>query len=141
MTRKPYPSDLTDAEWETIQPLLPLPYAIGSPRTVDLREVLDAIFYWADNGIKWRALPQEFPPWQTVYGYFQSWARSGVWEQLNAALVLQVRTKAGREAQPSLAIIDSQSVEMTQKGDLSKVLMEANGSKGASVMSLWMYWG
>ncbi|CAA9403527.1 Mobile element protein [uncultured Leptolyngbya sp.] len=136
MTRKPYPSDLTDAEWETIQPLLPLPYAIGSPRTVDLREVLDAIFYWADNGIKWRALPQEFPPWQTVYGYFRSWARSGVWEQLNAALVLQVRTKAGREAQPSLAIIDSQSVEMTQKGDLSKVLMEANGSKGASVMSL-----
>ena len=76
-----------------------------------------AIFYRADNGIKWRALPSDFPAWQTVYGYFRLWVKLGVWEQINAELVRQVRTHAGRAEQPSLVIIDSQSVRLGQKGE------------------------
>lgn len=78
--------------------------------------MVDAIFYRADNGIEWRAMPVNFPAWQTVYGYYRLWVRTGVWEQLNAALVERLRTDAGREAQPSLGIIDSQSVKLAQKG-------------------------
>ncbi len=100
MTRQPYPTDLTEAEWERIAPLLPPPLPIGSPRTVELREILNAIFYWADNGIKWRAMPDDFPPWSTVYDYFRRWLRNGLWEQINSALVKEVRTEAGREEQP-----------------------------------------
>lgn len=77
----------------------------------------------ADNGIKWRALPHDFPAWQTVYGYFRRWSQSGVWEQVNQALVRDVRLADERNAQPSLGLIDSQSVEMNQKGALSKGLM------------------
>lgn len=110
MTRKPYPSDLTDAEWEVLKPLLPAEKHIGAPREVELREILNALLYVADNGIKWRAMPHDFPAWQTVYGYFQRWNHSGVWEQVNQALNRQVRLAAGREEQPSLGLMDSQSV-------------------------------
>ena len=85
--RKEYTSDLTDAEWTIIEPLLPKEKPVGRLREVDLREVLNAINYRADNGVKWRNLPSEFPAWQTVYGYFRSWVRQGVWESINAALV------------------------------------------------------
>jgi transposase len=118
-----YDSDLSDGEWQRIEPLLPPEKAVGKLREVDLREVLDAIFYRADNGIKWRALPSEFPAWQTVYGYYRLWVRLGVWEEVNAQLVKQVRTAAGREAQPSLAIADSQSVKLGQKGAKNKESM------------------
>jgi transposase len=90
---------------------------LGSHREVALREVLDAIFYRADNGTKWRNLPNDFPAWQTVYSYYRLWVRLGIWEQINTALVEQVRVSEGREAQPSLAIIDSQSVKLGQKGE------------------------
>lgn len=116
MSHTDYDSDLTDSEWQRIEPLLPPEKAVGKLREVDLREVLNAIFYRADNGIKWRNLPREFPAWQTVYGYYRLWVRLGVWEEINAQLVTQVRTAAGREAQPSLAIADSQSVKLGQKG-------------------------
>lgn len=111
-----YPSDLTDAEWQRIEPMLPPEKRLGKHRKVDRRYVLDAIFYRADNGIKWRALPVDFPPWQTVYGYFHLWVKLGVWEQINTLLVEHVRTEAGRNAQPSLAMIDSQLVKMAVKG-------------------------
>lgn len=120
MTRKPYPSDLTDAEWAGLKPLLLQKLPLGSPRTVELREVVNALMYVADNGIKWRGMPHDFPAWETVYGYFRRWTHSGVWERVNQGLGRQVRTAAGREEQPSLGLIDSQSVEMAQKGDLNR---------------------
>lgn len=115
-----YPSDLNDAEWQIIEPLLPPDKSVGRPPEVDLREVLNAIFYRADNGIKWRAMPIDFPPWQTVYTYYRAWVRLGIWEQINAALVVKVRVQQGRQAQPSLIISDSQSVKSAQKGGMNK---------------------
>jgi transposase len=123
MTQRFYDSDLTDAEWQFIEPLLPPAKPVGKDREVDLREVVNAIFYRADNGIKWRALPCNFPAWQTVYGYYRLWVRLGVWEQLNDALVRQVRQAEGRVAEPSLVIIDSQSVKLGQKGGRNTGLM------------------
>lgn len=116
MSHKIYESDLKDAEWKRIAPLLPLEKMLGSKREVDVRDVLDAIFYRADNGTKWRNLPGDFPAWQTVYGDFRLWVRLGVWERINTELVRQVRVEAGREAHPSLGILDSQSVKLGQKG-------------------------
>jgi transposase len=102
---KEYTSDLTDAEWAKIEPLLPPEKPVGRDREVDLREVLNAIHYRADNGVKWRNLPSDFPAWQTVYSYFRSWVRLGVWEELNLALVGEVRESVGRAIEPSLTII------------------------------------
>lgn len=106
MPRKPYPSDLSDAEWAKLKPLLPDERnRIGSPREVELREIVNALMYVADNGIKWRAMPHDLPAWQTVYGYFRRWSQSGVWEQVNQALGKQVRQAAGRAEEPSLEIL------------------------------------
>lgn len=120
---KTYTSDLTDAEWERIEPLLPEDKPVGRLREVDLREILNAIFYRADNGIKWRNLPSDFPAWQTVYGYFRLWVRLERWEAINTALVGQVRQQEGREEEPSLGIIDSQSVRLGEKGGRKLALM------------------
>lgn len=126
---KTYSSDLTDAEWERIEPLLPEDKLVGRLREVDLREVLNAIFYRVDNGVKWRNLPADFPAWQTVYGYFRLWVRLGVWESINAALVKEVRRSEGREPSPSLGIIDSQSVKLGEKGERRSGLMGSKRSK------------
>ncbi|UBF27583.1 IS5 family transposase [Kovacikia minuta CCNUW1] len=123
MSERFYDSDLTDEEWQRIEPLLPLAKSLGKHREVSLRDILNAIFYRADNGIKWRNLPCDFPVWQTVYGYYRLWVRLGIWEQINIALVQQVRISEGRAAQPSLAIIDSQSVKLGQKGGRNTELM------------------
>ncbi|MCM1983607.1 IS5 family transposase [Lyngbya confervoides] len=120
-----YGSDLSDQEWERIKPLLPPDKTVGRWRTSNLRDILDAIFYRADNGIKWRNLPKDFPPWQTVYGYFRLWVRLGVWEQINEALVRQVRVNEGREEEPSLAITDSQSMKLGEKGGQKLGLMDS----------------
>lgn len=117
-----YDSDLTDWEWQIIEPLLPPEKPVGRGRKVDLRAVLNAIFYRADNGVKWRNLPQDFPAWQTVYTYFHTWSRWGVLERLNQALVEQVRLSEGREADPSLVMMDSQSVKLGQKGGKNKAM-------------------
>jgi transposase len=131
-----YPSDLKDAEWQRIQPLLPPAKPVGKQREVDLRAVLDAIFYRADNGIKWRALPADFPCWQTVYTYYRLWVRLEVWQCINDTLVEQVRIDAGRQAQPSLGICDSQSVKLGKKGGHWKSdLTEINKSKAANATS------
>jgi putative transposase len=116
MTRAAYPSDLTDRQWARLEPHLPLPKPGGRPRRTDLREVVDAILYVLRNGIVWRALPHDFPPWETVYYYFNTWRRAGVWEEVHALLRAQVRQANGREATPSAAILDSQSVKTTEKG-------------------------
>lgn len=134
MSQPYYDTDLSDEEWEQIKPILPLEKPQGKHREVDMLEVLNAIFYRADNGIKWRALPSDFPAWQTVYGYFRLWVRLGIWEQINGVLVRRVRTAEGRDAEPSLAIIDSQSVKLGQKGGRNKALMATKGLKDASAI-------
>lgn len=118
-----YSSDLTDEEWQIIKPLLPEEKTVGRLREVDLREILNAIFYRVDNGVKWRNLPSDFGAWQTVYGYFRLWVCLGVWESINRILVRDVRTMVGREAEPSLGIIDSQSVRLGEKGGRKLGLM------------------
>lgn len=123
MSQPFYDSDLTDKEWQLIEPLLPAQKPVGKDREVSLRDVLNAIFYRADNGVKWRNLPHDFPAWQTVYGYFRLWVRLGIWEQINTILVQEVRTAEGRDAEPSLVIIDSQSVKLGQKGGKNTALM------------------
>lgn len=114
MSRKAYPSDLTDAEWRILEPLLPPPLTRGRPREVDMREIINAIFYVLRSGCAWRMMPHDFPAWQTVYGYFWRWRRAGLWEPMNDALRKAVRLQAGREPEPSAAIIDSQSVKTTE---------------------------
>jgi putative transposase len=116
MNRKAYNSDLTDGEWAILAPFIPPALPGGRPRKHDMREVLDAIFYISRGGGAWRLLPHEFPPWQTVYHYFRAWRRSGLWEWMHTALRERVRVKAGREAQPSASIIDSQTVKTTERG-------------------------
>ena len=106
-----YPTDLHDAEWQILQPLLPAPAQRGRPRERDLREILNGIFYFLRAGCAWRLLPTEFGPWSTVHDYYRQWRRRGVWAQINHALRRQVRQAAGKTAEPSAAILDSQSIK------------------------------
>ena len=116
MNRKAYNSDLTDAEWAILAPYIPPALPGGRPRKTDMREVLDAIFYVSRGGCAWRLLPHEFPPWQSVYHYFRVWRKTGLWERMHATLRERVRVRAGRKAQPSASVIDSQTVKTTECG-------------------------
>ncbi len=111
-----FASDLTDAEWSVLQPLLPPSSRIGRPSAWPMRDVVDAIFYVLRGGIPWRMLPPCFPPRQTVYGWFAAWRNAGVWESVNHRLVMLDRERAGREASPSAAVVDSQSIKTTEAG-------------------------
>jgi putative transposase len=106
-----YPSDLTDAQWAILAPLLPPPAGTGHPRDHDLREVVNALLYLDHTGCQWRYLPHDLPPWSVVRYYFDQWTVHGTVDQIHTALREQVRTAAGRDAQPSAAIVDSQSVK------------------------------
>ena len=111
-----FASDLTDAEWAVLEPLLPAPSLVGRPPQWPMREIVNAIFYVLRGGIPWRMLPPCFPPRQTVYGWFAAWRDAGVWQSINHHLVMLDRERAGREASPSAAVIDSQSVKTTEAG-------------------------
>jgi transposase len=116
MNRKAYSSDLTDAEWALLAPFIPPALPGGRPRSTEMREVLDAIFYILRGGCAWRLLPHEFPKWKTVYHYMRAWRKAGLWEHIHDALRRRVRLRAGREAEPSDCIIDSQSIKTTERG-------------------------
>jgi putative transposase len=115
-----YPCDLTDVEWAHLSPLLPGPARRGRPRRWALRLLVNAIFYLLRTGCAWRYLPREYPPWQTVYTTFRRWRLYGVWQRVHEALRRAVRLRAGRHADPSAAIMDSQSVKTTEESGCIK---------------------
>src|SRR5919199_548091 len=114
--RKPYPTDLSDAQWTRLRSYLPTPKAQGRPRIHSLRDVFDAIFYVLKSGCYWRLLPHDFPPWPTVYYHFRKLHLSGAWGLIYQALRGAERNRVGKNADPSAAIMDSQSVKTTEEG-------------------------
>ena len=115
---KLYDTDLSDAAWALIAPMLPAARPGGRPRKINLRAVLNAIFYLVRTGCQWRLLPREFPGWSTVYHYFQAWKNAGVWTSIQRSMYQQARRQAGRTACPSVVIMDGQSVKTTERGGI-----------------------
>jgi transposase len=133
-----YPSDLSDAEWALVASLIPPAKCGGRKRTVDVREVLNGIFYVLSTGCQWGALPKDLPPKSTVYDYFDLWSWDGTLERVHHALYVACREQAGREASPSAAIIDSQSARAAQKGgprSTRRAMTRARKSRAASATS------
>jgi putative transposase len=115
---KLYDTDLSDAAWALIAPMLPAALPGGRPRKINIRAVLNAIFYLRRTGCQWRLLPREFPGWSTVYHYFQAWKNAGVWTCIQRSMYQQARRQAGRAACPSVVIMDGQSVKTTERGGI-----------------------
>lgn len=111
-----YPSDLTDEEWALVEPHIPPGKRGGRKRTVDVREVVNGVFYVLTTGCQWRALPKDLPPRSTVHECLGLWEWDGTLARIHHALFLEVRESAGKEASPTAAIIDSQSVKSAEKG-------------------------
>jgi putative transposase len=123
MTRQAYPTDLTNKEWLKIKDYFDVSYDKGGrPPKYDKKEILNAIFYILRTGCQWRYLPHDFPCWTTIYKQFQRWRKKNIFEKINYHLTKEIRIKIGRNANPSVSIVDSQSVKTTEKGGL-KVMM------------------
>jgi transposase len=133
-----YASDLSDEQWLRLEPLLNEPrpgrHAGGRPRKHEQRRVVDAMLYVVKTGCQWRQLPIDFPPWKTVHEHFRSWRDSGVWERVGKTLRERGRKGKGRNATPSVAIIDSQTVKTALKGG-GAVTMRVRKSRAASATS------
>jgi len=133
-----YPSDLTNGEWALIEPLIPPAKKGGAKRTVNLREVVNGLLYVLSTGCQWRALPKDLPPKSTVYDYFDLWDWNGTLMHIHHALYVLCREAAGREASPTAAIIDSQSVKSAEKGapaSTRRATTPARRSRARSVTS------
>jgi transposase len=138
-----YPSDLTDAEWALVEPFIPPAKRGGRQRTVEVRAVLNGILYVLATGCQWRALPKDLPPKSTVHDYLTLWAWDGTLRRLHYALFVQAREQAGKEASPTAAIIDSQSVKSAEKGaraSTRRALTQARRSKARSGTSWSTRW-
>lgn len=135
-----YPSDLTDEEWALVRPLIPAAKRGGNKRTVNEREVVNGILYLLSTGCQWAALPKDLPPRSTVNDYFRLWDWDGTLERIHHALYVQCREQAGREASPTAAIIDSQSVKSAEKGgprSTRRAMTRAKRSRARSATSSW----
>jgi putative transposase len=139
MSKRIYPSDLTDEQWQLIEPHIPPPKPGGRPREVDMRRIINGVKYFNRSGCQWRMLPREFGPWPTVHEYYRRFRRDGTWEKLHEVLREQVRREAGREPTPSAGIIDSQSVKSAEKGEPA-AMTRAKRSTGVSATSSWIRW-
>lgn len=130
-----YPSDLTDGEWHLIEPLIPPAKPGGNKRTADVREIVNGVMYILSTGCQWAALPKDLPPRSTVNDYFRLWDYDGTLDRIHYTLYVQCREQAGREASPTAAIIDSQSVKSAEKGGSASIrpaLTRARKSKARS---------
>jgi transposase len=129
-----YPSDLTPAEWAFVEPLIPAAKRGGNRRHVDEREIVNGLMYILSTGCQWRAIPKDLPARSTLYNYFDLWSWDGTLERIHQALYVECREDAGREASPSAAIIDSQSVKSAEKGGsrTRPVTMRARRSRARS---------
>jgi len=134
-----YDSDLTDDEWALVEPLIPPAKRGGGKRTVNIREVLNAIFYVLWTGCQWKALPKDLPPKSTAHWYLMLWNWDGTLERIHHVLYVAVREQEGRQASPTAAIIDSQSAKGAPKGGLRltrRAMMRGRKSPGARGISL-----
>jgi transposase len=133
-----YPNDLADEEWALIAALIPAAKRGGRRREIDVREVLNAIFYVLSTGCQWKALPKDLPAKSTAHAYFMLWDWDGTLERIHHALYVQTREREGRDASPTVAIIDSQSAKAAQKGakaSIRRASMQARRSRAASATS------
>lgn len=136
VTRARYSTDLSDAEWLILEPLLPEQRPGGRHRLYAMREIINAIQYVLRSGCAWRLMPHDLPHWRTAYEYFRRWKRDGTWLRIHDHLHEQLRIEMGRNAQPSAAVIDSQSVKTTEKGGLMATMERRRSEAESAIFSL-----